>query len=200
MPRGTSFHSIALITFAGAAAAHAQGDTPREVVTAVVVGRSETAQLSLSWDGALADGGPLLGHSVPLDSPWMIGSTAPPVLTTTLPLRLGALQIPAGSFNLWARITADSATLIVSNRGDEDPRTFNPGLVIGTAPLTADSSSTPVLRLTMLVRIDRVGPDTNGVEADRSGRHETIILHPGTVATLIIAWGRFRWSVPLSAL
>ncbi|HEY3934096.1 MAG TPA: DUF2911 domain-containing protein [Gemmatimonadales bacterium] len=174
-------------------------DAHRLTVSAVIVGRTETAQVTLTWDSLVADGQPLLGRVIPLDKPWLLGATAPPVLATTTPLRIGSLDVPAGSFTLRAVATQNAVQLVVVRQTKSDSAEYSPDSVIGTVPMTVDSAAEPVAHLTMQIRIERFGPDASGVEMSRVGNRETIVFHPGTRTTLLIAWDRLLWSVPIAA-
>jgi len=123
----------------------------------------------------LARGRKLLGDVVPFDYVWRTGSNAATQFTTSAPITLAGLAVPAGTYTLWTVPRANgSADLIVNKQSGQWGTEYDGARDLGKVRLQTETTKAPVEEFTIAI----VGLD------DRRG-------------TLSIEWGPFRWTAPL---
>lgn len=156
-----------------AAAEHATGlqqlsvrDTTRATIGA--------AALTVDYGRPLARGRTLLGNVIPYDRVWRTGANAATQLTTSAPITLAGLSLPAGTYTLWTVPHVHGVDLIVNRQTGQWGTEYRRAMDLGTAPMTSDSVDPPVEKFTI------------SIEA-RDARH----------GTLAMVWGAFRWTVPI---
>ena len=141
-------------------------DTARSTVGA--------ATISVEYSRPLARGRTLLGTVIPYDRVWRTGANAATQLTTSAPITLAGLPVPAGTYTLWTLPRADGVELIVNRQTGQWGTEYGPAHDLGRVPMRLHSGDTPVEAFTI------------AVEPDGAGR-----------GTLVMAWGTFRWTAPL---
>ncbi len=132
------------------------------------------ATLSVDYGRPLARGRALLGGVIPYDRVWRTGANAATQLTTTAPITLAGLAVPAGTYTLWTIPHERGVELVVNGQKGQWGTTYDPARDLGRAPMTAEQAAAPVEQFT--ISIDAAG--------DRR-------------ATLAMAWGPFRWTAPI---
>jgi len=133
------------------------------------------ATISVDYGRPLARGRVLLGDVVPFDEVWRTGANAATQLTTSAPITLAGIHVPAGTYTLWTVPRKDGqAELIVNRQFGQWGTEYNEKLNIGQQRVTVDTTSTPVEKFTI-----SVAP---------SGAKK---------GTLAMEWGTFRWSAPI---
>jgi hypothetical protein len=134
-----------------------------------------TATFAVDYGRPLARGRKLLGDVVPFDYVWRTGANAATQFTTSAPITLAGLSLPAGTYTLWTiPRTNGGADLIVNKQFGQWGTDYDETRDLGTAPLHVESASAPVERFTISI----VGVN------DKHG-------------TLAIEWGPFRWTAPI---
>jgi Protein of unknown function (DUF2911) len=130
---------------------------------------------TVDYGRPLARGRVLLGDVLPFDQVWRTGANAATQFTTSAPITLGTMPLPAGTYTLWTVPRADGrAELIVNRQAGQWGTEYNPSLNLGTQKLTTAKLTTPVEKFTISI-----------VPAD--ARHGTIAFE----------WGTFRWTTPV---
>jgi hypothetical protein len=106
---------------------------------------------------------------------WRTGANAATQFTTSAPITLAGLAVPAGTYTLWTVPRANgSADLIVNKQNGQWGTEYDGTRDLGKAHLQTETTKAPVEAFTIAI----VGLD------DRRG-------------TLSIEWGPFRWTAPL---
>ena len=152
---------------------------PQEVVTATLVGPSETAQLHFSH-GAVAR------PDVPIR------------MMTTLPVVVGTDTIPAGTSWFWIRLGKAPGILITRDSAAAADGT-NGRLV--QQHLKVETVNPPATGVRVAVRTVRHGIDTLGV-TDRSSKtvnRISIDYKPATSSVLVIWWESTKLTIPIAA-
>jgi hypothetical protein len=108
------------------------------------------------------------------DRVWRTGANAATQFTTSAPITLAGLSLPAGTYTLWTAPHVGSVDLIVNKQTGQWGTEYRRDQDLGKARMQSDSVATPVEKFTISI-------------APRDGRH----------GTLAIAWGTFRWSAPI---
>ena len=133
------------------------------------------ATLSVDYGRPAARGRNLLGDVIPYDRVWRTGANAATQLTTSVPITLAGLSLPAGTYTLWTVPRArGGADLIVNRQTGQWGTEYSRAQDLGTAPMKVDRVAATVERFTISVE-------------PRDATH----------GTLAMAWGTFRWTAPI---
>jgi len=76
------------------------------------------ATFTVNYSSPAKRGREIWGGLVPFDEVWRTGANAATHFTTDRDLRIGEVDIPAGTYTLWTTFTAESATLIFNTQTD----------------------------------------------------------------------------------
>jgi Protein of unknown function (DUF2911) len=132
------------------------------------------ATFSVDYGRPLARGRTLLGNVIAYDQVWRTGANAATQFTTSAPITLAGLPLPAGTYTLWTVPHLRGVDLIVNRQTGQWGTEYRRAQDLGKAPMQSDSVDTPVEQFTISI-------EPNGA---RRG-------------TLAMAWGTFRWTVPI---
>jgi hypothetical protein len=116
----------------------------------------------------------LLGDVLPYDRLWRTGANAATQFTTSLPVKLAGMQIPAGTYTLWTVPHTASVGLIVNRQTGQWGTEYNRQHDLGKARMTSQALSAPVEVFTISIIPD-------------NPKH----------GTLVMEWGLFRWTAPI---
>jgi hypothetical protein len=143
----------------------------RDITRATIGGDT----LAVDYGRPLARGRKLLGGVIPYDFVWRTGANAATQFTTSAPITLAGIAVPAGTYSLWTVPRANgSADLIVNKQNGQWGTDYDGTRDLGTSRMQTETPSAPVEQFTITI----VGAD------DKHG-------------TLAIAWGPFRWTAPI---
>ena len=131
------------------------------------------ATISVDYGRPLARGRTLLGNVISYDRVWRTGANAATQFTTTAPITLVGLSLPAGTYTLWTVPRVSRVDLIVNRQTGQWGTEYGRAHDLGTVPMKADSVDTPVEQFTISIE----------PTDERNG-------------TLAMAWGTFRWTAP----
>lgn len=132
------------------------------------------ATFMVDYGRPLARGRQLLGNVIPYGNVWRTGANAATQFTTSAPITLAGIKLPAGTYTLWTLPQAGGTELIVNKQFGQWGTSYNPAQDLGRAKMASDSVGTPVQRFTISI-----------VAAD--AQH----------GTLVMEWGPFRWTAPI---
>ena len=132
------------------------------------------ATFTVDYGRPLARGRTLLGDVIPYDRVWRTGANAATHFTTSAPIALGGLQLPAGGYTLWTVPRANGVELIVNRQTGQWGTGYDRSRDLGRARMATDTLAQLVERFTISI----TGKDA------RSG-------------TLAMEWGSFRWTAPI---
>jgi hypothetical protein len=132
------------------------------------------ASFTVDYGRPLARGRTLLGGVIPYDRVWRTGANAATQLTTTVPITLGTLEVPAGTYTLWTVPRASGVELVVNRQSGQWGTSYDRSRDLGRTPLATDATSAPVEAFTISIE---------PTDARRG--------------TLAMAWGPFRWTAPI---
>jgi hypothetical protein len=132
------------------------------------------ATLMVDYGRPLARGRTLLGDVIPYDRVWRTGANAATQLTTSAPVTLAGLSLPAGTYTLWTVPHVRGVDLVVNRQSGQWGTEYGRAHDLGRSPLTANSGDTTVERFTI------------SIEPTGAGR-----------GILALAWGTFRWTAPI---
>ena len=132
------------------------------------------ASFSIDYGRPLARGRTLLGNVIGYDRVWRTGANAATQLTTSAPITLAGLALPAGTYTLWTVPHLKGVDLIVNRQTGQWGTEYSRAQDLGKAPMRSDTLETPVERFTIAIE---PGEDKRGM--------------------LAMAWGTFRWTAPI---
>jgi hypothetical protein len=108
------------------------------------------------------------------DRVWRTGANAATQFTTSAPITLAGLSLPAGTYTLWTVPRAGRVDLIVNRQTGQWGTEYRRARDLGTAPMKSNSVDTPVEQFTISIE-------------PRGARR----------GTLVMEWGTFRWTAPI---
>jgi hypothetical protein len=132
------------------------------------------ATFTVTYGRPLARGRTLLGDVVPYDRVWRTGANEATHFTTSAPITLAGMPVPAGTYTLWTLPHPKGVELIVNRQTGQWGTGYGAAHDLGRAPMTTDTLVTPIEQFT--ISVDSV--------AGRRG-------------ALAMAWGPFRWTAPI---
>jgi hypothetical protein len=136
--------------------------------------RIGAAAFTVDYGRPLARGRVLLGNVIPYDRVWRTGANAATQFTTSAPITLAGLALPAGTYTLWTMPHARGVELIVNRQTGQWGTRYNAAHDLGRAPMRVETLAAPVEQFT--ISIEPVD---------------------GRRGTLTMAWGTFRWTAPI---
>ena len=133
-----------------------------------------TATFAVDYGRPRARGRTLLGDVISFDIVWRTGANAATQFTTSAPITLVGLKLPAGTYTLWTVPHADRVELVVNTQTGQWGTEYSRGRDLGRAPLRAETVADPVEMFTIAI-------------APSDVRH----------GALVMTWGTFRWTAPI---
>ena len=132
------------------------------------------AIFTVDYSRPLMRGRTLLGDVLPYNQVWRTGANAATQFTTSAPVKLAGMQVPAGTYTLWTAPHTGSVDLIVNKQTGQWGTEYNRSRNLGIAKMTSEAVTVPVEAFTISI----IPVDT---------KH----------GTLAIEWGLFKWTVPI---
>ena len=133
-----------------------------------------TATFTVDYGRPLVRGRQLLGGVIPYGYVWRTGANAATQFSTSVPITLAGLTLPAGTYTLWTVPRQTGVDLIVNKQTGQWGTEYDPRQDLGRAPMQTNTLGTPVEQFTISV----------GALDSRHG-------------TLTMEWGPFRWTAPI---
>ena len=132
------------------------------------------ASFTVDYSRPLLRGRTLLGDVIPYDRVWRTGANAATQFTTSTPIRLAGMQVPAGTYTLFTAPHANGVDLIVNKQSGQWGTEYNGSLDLGTARITSEVATATVEEFTISI-----------IPSDN--RHGTLVLE----------WGSLKWIAPI---
>ena len=168
--------------------------SPRDTVTATLVGPRETAEIVIDYVAKVPRHTmPWSPNDVPIDP----GLGEPIYLRTTLPLRFDGTEIPAGRYRLMTVRIGEIPTLVVQAAREGD----STRVVWARVPMEVTELDHSNGALAIQVRTTRLREDVVQI-VDRSTPKMTRMskeITPGTARTLVLQVGKYLMRVPIAA-
>jgi hypothetical protein len=135
------------------------------------------ATFAVDYGRPLVRGRELVGKLLPYDYVWRTGANAATQFTTSAPITLAGIRVPAGTYTLWTVPRRKGADLVINKQTGQWGTEYDGSKDLGMARMTADSLATPVEKFTISI---------TPTDARRG--------------TLSMEWGPFRWTAPIVVL
>jgi hypothetical protein len=134
-----------------------------------------TDSFTVDYGRPLARGRQLLGGVIDYDNVWRTGANAATQFTTSKPVTLAGIALPAGKYTLWTVPRKNGAELIVNKQTGQWGTDYDRAYNLGTAALHTESANAPVDEFTI-----------------------SVIPTDARKGTLVLEWGMFRWTAPIA--
>jgi hypothetical protein len=132
------------------------------------------AMFTIEYGRPLLRGRILMGDVIPYDYVWRTGANAATQFTTSAPIRLSGMQVPAGTYTLFTAPHKNEVDLIVNKRTGEWGTEYQRSLDLGAARMISEVATVPVEEFTI-----------------------SIVPGDGQHGKLVLEWGTFRWIAPV---
>lgn len=129
---------------------------------------------TVDYGRPLQRGRTLLGDVISYDRVWRTGANAATQFTTSTPIKLAGMKVPAGSYTLFTAPDTNGVDLIVNKQTGEWGTEYNRSLNLGMTRIISEVATAPVEEFTISI-----------IPSDN--RHGTLVLE----------WGSFRWVAPI---
>jgi hypothetical protein len=133
-----------------------------------------TDSFTIDYGRPRARGRELLGGVIDYDNVWRTGANAATQFTTSKPVTLAGLNLPAGKYTLWTVPRKNGAELIVNKQTGQWGTYYDRAYNLGTAALHTETVNAPVDQFTI-----------------------SIVPTGARKGTLVLEWGMFRWSAQI---
>jgi hypothetical protein len=130
--------------------------------------------LTIDYGRPLVRGRVLLGDVIPYDRVWRTGANAATQFTTSTPIRLAGIRIPAGTYTLFTSPHINGVDLIVNKQAGQWGTEYNYSLNLGIAKMISTITTATMEEFTISI-------------LSSDNRH----------GTLVFEWGSFRWIAPI---
>jgi hypothetical protein len=148
-----------------------QSLSPRDTARATI----GNGTFEVDYSRPLGRGRVLVGGVIQYGEVWRTGANAATQFTTSAPITLAGLKLPAGMYTLWTIPRQSGVQLVVNRQTGQWGTSYNPAHDLGRAAMTVDSTSAPVETFTISIQ----------PTGQRSG-------------VLVMEWGPFRWTAPIA--
>ena len=129
---------------------------------------------TVDYGRPLLRGRTLLGDVIPYDRVWRTGANAATQFTTSAPIKLAGMQVPAGTYTLFTAPHTNGVDLIVNKQTGQWGTEYNGSLNLGKVRINSEVATPAVEEFTIsIIPVDN--------------RHGTLVLE----------WGSFRWIAPI---
>ncbi|MBK8058226.1 MAG: DUF2911 domain-containing protein [Gemmatimonadetes bacterium] len=132
------------------------------------------ATFAVDYSRPLARGRRLIGDVIPFEFVWRTGANAATQFTTSAPITLAGLSVPAGTYTLWTVPRASRVDLVVNTQAGQWGTEYDKRRDLGRTTLRTDTVADTVEKFTIGI---------TPIDAKRG--------------TLSLSWGTFRWTAPI---
>jgi hypothetical protein len=132
------------------------------------------AMFTVDYGRPLLRGRKLLGDMLPYDYVWRTGANAATQFTTSAPIKLAGMQVPAGAYTLWTVPHTGGVDLIVNKETGQWGTEYDESHNLGVARITTEALTAPVEEFTI-----------------------SIVPNDAKHGTLGMEWGSFKWTAPI---
>jgi len=151
-----AFLIVGAVIVLGCRGARAQGGriSPHETTMATVDGSA----MSIEYGRPSTRGRTIFGRLVPYGDIWCPGADEATMLSTTRPLQMGQLAVPAGEYSLWILPTESAWTLILNKDAHTFHTNHRASRDLGRVVLERRTLTSPVEQLTFAIEPNSSGP------------------------------------------
>jgi hypothetical protein len=148
---------VLVIVFLGCrngARAQSRRPSPHETTDATIDG----SQMFIEYGRPSVRGRTIFGGLVRYDEVWCPGADEATMLSTSRPLRVGTLAVPAGEYSLWMLPTETAWTMIFNKEAHTFHTNYRASRDFGRVELKKQTLTSPVEQLTFAIQPNTGGP------------------------------------------
>jgi hypothetical protein len=146
---------LVIVVLGCRAGAKAQGRrSPHESTAATVDG----SMMSIEYGRPYVRGRTIFGSLVRYDEVWCPGADEATMLSTSRPLHMGPLAVPAGEYSLWILPTESAFTLILNKDAHTFHTNYRGSRDLGRVVMKKRALTVPVEQLTFAIEPNTPGP------------------------------------------
>jgi hypothetical protein len=143
MFRKTTIFKAAAVLFAPfAAGAQTAPHNPSAQTSTVLQGQS----IRVDYSAPSLLGRKILGDLIPIDKIWGLGDATAAILKTPIELKIGDVNVPAGTYALYSAITPKGYWLIINKQTKQSGQDYDQGLDLGRIRLNNNDTDGPIER------------------------------------------------------
>lgn len=148
--RAAAFVVLTAIVFLGCRGARAQAPraSPHQKTAVVTVDGSE---MFIEYGRPSTRGRKIFGSLIRWDEVWCPGADEATYVSTSRPLKVGNLAVPAGKYSLWIQPTEDVWTLFFNKDWDTFHTSYRSRSDLGKVPMQKETLSDNVEQLTFTI-------------------------------------------------
>jgi hypothetical protein len=146
--------AVLVVGVGGAVSAQRSRVSPHETTTATVDGSA----MSIEYGRPSTRGRTIFGRLVQYGDVWCPGADEATMLSTSRPLHIGPLAVPAGEYSLWILPTEGDWTLIVNKEAHTFHTNYRGSRDLGRVMLQKRTVTSPVEQLTFAIEQGSSGP------------------------------------------
>jgi hypothetical protein len=169
--RTSGDHDVKAIAARFAETERAGGGSKSLSVRDTVRANLGAASFMIDYSRPLARGRELVGGIIPYGQVWRTGANAATQFSTSVPVTIAGLPVPAGMYTLWTIPRPDGVQLVVNRQTGQWGTGYNPAHDLGRVPLQVSATDAPVEQFTI-----SIAPE----------------------GALVMEWGNFRWQAPIA--
>ncbi|GGA68252.1 hypothetical protein GCM10011507_19700 [Edaphobacter acidisoli] len=147
----TKFRSLKMLSLAACllfvvTAAHAQTEAPKKPILSPPATAEVTLngqQITIHYNSPSMRGRKIMGGLVPYDKPWRTGANPATTLITPVNLKIGTLDVPAGTYTIFTLPSQTQWLFIVSKKTGEWGIPYPEGNDLGRTPMTGATLPSP---------------------------------------------------------
>jgi Protein of unknown function (DUF2911) len=139
--------AVLVVGVGGVASAQRARVSPHESTSATVDGSA----MSIEYGRPSTRGREIFGRLVPYGDVWCPGADEATMLSTSKPLHIGPLAVPAGEYSLWILPTEGDWTLVVNKEAHTFHTNYRQSRDLGRVMLQKRALTSPVEQLTFAI-------------------------------------------------
>lgn len=145
---------VVLIGCRGGVSAQGRRVSPHETTMATVDGSS----MFIEYGRPSMRGRTIFGGLIRYNDVWCPGADEATMLSTSRPLRMGALSVPAGEYSLWILPTESTWTLILNKEAHTFHTNYRGSRDFGRVDMKKQALTSPVEQLTFAIEPNSAAP------------------------------------------
>jgi Protein of unknown function (DUF2911) len=154
--KASAFLLLAAVIVLGCGGARAQGRLSPHERTAVVT--VDSSEMFIEYGRPSTRGRVIFGSLVRWDEIWCPGADQCTYLSTSRPLRVGNVKLPAGRYSLWIQPTEDVWTLFFNSEWDAFHTSHRSRYDVGRVPMQKETLPSNVEQLTFTIEPNAGAP------------------------------------------
>lgn len=117
--------------------------SPSEHSSAVLNGKT----ITIDYSAPSIRGRKILGELIPIDKVWRTGDNAATILKTPIDLKIGNLNVPAGTYSVYSIVNKNGYQLIINKQTGQSGAEYEQSQDLGRTRLNTNDTDGPIEQL-----------------------------------------------------